>query len=48
MEPHLSDDPLGREPVRDNIARVREGEKPVPFEKMRIERLLLPKAAGLS
>ncbi len=33
---------------RDNIARVREGEKPVPLEKMRVERLLLPKAAGAS
>lgn len=35
-------------PVRDNIARLREGEKPLPLEKMRVERLLLPKAAGAS
>jgi len=32
--------------VRENIARVREGEKPGPLEKMRVERLLLPKSAG--
>jgi len=34
--------------IRENIARVQEGAKPVPLEKVRVERLLLPRTATLT
>ncbi len=34
--------------IRDNVARVREGGKPVPLERVRVQRLLLPKPAASS
>jgi len=34
--------------IRDNVARVKEGAKPVPLERVRVQRLLLPKPAAAS
>lgn len=34
--------------IRDNVARVKQGAKPVPLERVRVQRLLLPKPAAAS